>query len=81
MTRLEVRNLRPALIAGYLRDELGGTGDDTAVHGEGWRVGLVAGEPAGVGRYHVPVLFLDVEGAREAEVTAFLRQKTMRGGG
>ena len=81
MTRLEVRNLKPELIASYLREEFDGDGDDEAVEGEGWRVDLRVGEPAGVGRFRVPVLFLEIEGQREAEVTAFLRRKTMRGGG
>ena len=81
MTLLEVRNLKPALIASYLREEFDGDGDDEGVAGEGWRVHLRVGEPAGVGRFRVPVLFLEIEGQREAEVTAFLRRKTMRGGG
>jgi hypothetical protein len=29
----------------------------------------------------VPVLFIDIAGEREAELTAFVRRKTMRGGG
>ena len=49
MTVLEVRNLKPALIASYLREELDGDGDDEGVAGEGWRVHLRVGEPAGVG--------------------------------
>ena len=81
MTRLEVRNMRPSQIAHYLVDELGGTGDDELVSGEGWTVRFVRGEPAAVGRFRIPVLFIDIEGEREAEVTRFLRQKTMRGGG
>ena len=81
MARLEVRNMRPGEIAPYLVDELGGTGDDETVSGDGWTVRFVRGEPAAVGRFRVPVLFIDIAGEREAEVTQFLRQKTMRGGG
>jgi len=81
MARLEVRNMRPGDIAPCLVDELGGTREEDTVAGEGWIVRFVPGEPASVGRFRVPVLFIDIEGEREAEVTRFLRQKTMRGGG
>lgn len=80
-TRLEIRNIRAREIARYLLDEMHGTGDETVVRGRDWSVHLVPGEPALVGRHPVPVLFLDIEGEREAEVVQFLRQKTMRGGG
>lgn len=81
MMRLEVRNLPPAQIAGYLVDELGGAHRDGVVTGDGWIVRLTRGEPAAVGRFRVPVLFVDIDGPREHEVTTFLRRKTMRGGG
>jgi len=81
VTRLEVRNMRPREIAPYLVDELGGVGDDDTVSGDGWTVRFLPGEPAAVGRFRVPVLFIEVAGEREAEVAQFLRQKTMRGGG
>lgn len=81
MTRLEVRNLPAGQIAAYLTAELGGTERDGTVTGDGWSVRFVRGEPAAVGRFRVPVLFVDIEGAREDEVAAFVRRKTMRGGG
>ena len=81
MTRLEVRNLPAEQIAGYLVDELGGAPGDGAVSGEGWTVRFVRGEPALVGHFRVPVLFIDVDGPREQEVATFVRRKTMRGGG
>jgi hypothetical protein len=34
-----------------------------------------------VGGLRVPVVFYEVEGERGAEAAAFLRHKTMRGGG
>jgi hypothetical protein len=81
MTRLEVRNLPPADITRDLVREMAGVECDGGVDGEGWTVRFVRGEPAGVGRFKVPVLFIDIAGEREAEVTQFVRRKTMRGGG
>ncbi|MCA9831992.1 MAG: hypothetical protein R3B97_03235 [Dehalococcoidia bacterium] len=81
LTRIEVRNLDPELIASYLVDELAGHRSGRVVDGPGWAVHLVRGEQAGVGKFRVPVLYLDVTGSRQLEVAAFLRRKTMRGGG
>ncbi|GAB4320792.1 MAG: hypothetical protein Kow0010_00820 [Dehalococcoidia bacterium] len=81
MTRLEVRNLPAVQIATCLVDELGGAQHDGGVSGDGWTVRFVRGEPAMVGRFRVPVLFIEVDGPREQEVAAFVRRKTMRGGG
>jgi len=61
--------------------EFGGAVDGDTVRGEGWSVRFVPGEPAGIGRMRVPVLFLEVEGEREEEAARFLRHRTMRGGG
>jgi hypothetical protein len=81
MTRLEVRNLPAKEIAAYLVEEMGGAGDHATVTGDGWIVRLVRGETASVGRFRVPVLFIDIEGEREDEIARFVRQRTMRGGG
>ena len=81
LTRIEVRNLDPGLIASYLVDELGGRQSGQVVDGLGWSVHLVRGQPAGVGKFRIPVLYLDITGSRQSEVAAFLRRKTMRGGG
>lgn len=81
MQRLEVRNIDTDLIAGYLAAELGGVRDGDTVQGEGWRVRFVPGEAVRLGGIRVPVVFYEVDGEREAEVAAFLRRKTMRGGG
>lgn len=81
LTRIEVRNLDPALIASYLVDEFGGRQSGNYIDGPGWAVHLVRGQTAGVGRFRVPVLYLDVSGSRQSEVATFLRRKTMRGGG
>ena len=77
-----MRNLRPADIARDLLKEMEGREVDGGVDGDGWTVRFVEGEPAKVGpRFRVPVLFIDIAGEREAELTAFGRRKTMRGGG
>lgn len=79
--RLEVRNLRAADIRRETAAALHGREEDGAVAGPGWRVRFHDGQPARVGALAVPVLFLEIEGEREAEVAAFLRLHTMRGGG
>lgn len=81
MERLEVRNVETDLIAGYLVREMGGHRQGDTVEGEGWSVRFVPGESARVGGIRVPVVFYEVEGEREAEIAAYLRRKTMRGGG
>lgn len=83
MTRLEVRNIRAGEVAAVVRAELGvqGETDGLAFRGDGWSLAFIPGEPASVGRYRVPVLFIEIEGEREPEVAALLRRKLMRGGG
>jgi hypothetical protein len=55
--------------------------DGDAVRGDGWAVRFVHGEPVQLGRTRIAVLFIEIDGAREAEIAAFMRNKTMRGGG
>ncbi len=81
MTRLEIRNLPADEIRRDLLREVGGVAEGARVAGDGWVVEFVEGEPARLGRMLVPVLFLEVAGEREAEVAAYLRRRTMRGGG
>jgi hypothetical protein len=81
MERLEVRNVETDLIAGYLVREMGGVREGDTVRGEGWTVRLVPGESVRLGGIRVPVVFYEVEGEREADIAAYLRRKTMRGGG
>ncbi len=80
-TRLEVRNLDPDLIASCLVQEMMGHRSGSLLSGLGWSAHLVRGRPVGVGRFTVPVLYLDISGTRHEEIAAFLRRKTMRGGG
>lgn len=81
MTRLEVRNLPLAQLRGYLVDEMGGAADGDTVRGDGWTVRFVPGEPVVTRLSSIPVLFIEIDGAREEEIAAFMRRKTMRGGG
>ena len=73
--------MRADEIRTQLVTDFGGIAEGDTVRGEGWSVRFVPGEPAGIGRMRVPVLFLDVEGNREEEAARFLRHRTMRGGG
>ena len=83
MTRLELRNVPADLLRSYLVAEFGGTaGEGGDVDGEGWAVRFTEGEPVRFGPHTVvPVLFVEIEGEREAAATAFLTRKSMRGGG
>ena len=83
MTRLELRNVPAGLLRGYLVAEFGGTlSDGGDVHGEGWGVRFIEGEPVRFGPHTVvPVLFVEIDGEREAAATAFVTRKSMRGGG
>ena len=81
MTRLEVRNLPAGQLRGYLVDELAGVADGETVRGDGWAVRFIHGEPARLRLMTIAVLFIEIEGARKDEIAAFMRNKTMRGGG
>jgi hypothetical protein len=83
MTRLELRNVPADLLRGYLVAEFGGTvSADGGVHGEGWVVRFIDGDPVRFGPHTVvPVLFVEIEGEREATAKAFVTRKAMRGGG
>jgi hypothetical protein len=81
MTRLEVRNLPAGRLRGYLVDELAGVADGDTVRGDGWVVRFIQGEPVRLRLMTIAVLFIEIEGAREDEIAAFMRNKTMRGGG
>lgn len=82
MTRLEVRNVPAVLLARDLRDEFEDMEQaDGTVAGDGWLVRFIPGEPVRMGLTVVPVLFIEISGEREAEAAAFVRRKSMRGGG
>lgn len=82
MMRLEVRNLPADRLARYLVEEFAGTDNgEGVVTGDGWRVRFVPGEPVHMRAGTIPVLFIEIDGEREADAAAFMRQKTMRGGG
>lgn len=81
MTTLEIRNVPADEIRRLLTGQFGGSVDGDVVNGDGWRVVLREGLPVFFGQTRVSVLFLNIEGDREADATAFLRKSTMRGGG
>ena len=82
MKRLEIRGLKADLFRGYLVDELGGVAQpDGAVMGGGWVARFMDGTPVRAGLVLVPVLFVEFEGDRAGEASAFLASKAMRGGG
>ena len=83
MIRLEVRLLPTRQLIGYLVTEFHGKdNDDGSVTGEGWTARFINGAPIQLGpNTRVPVLFIEVQGDREAEAAAFLQRMTMRGGG
>jgi hypothetical protein len=89
----ELRNLPRFRIKEYL-EQAGGTVLDTVLDGhpngtlraagDGWTASLEAMEPAQVGSFSIPRDRLVIEGDDKAAVeraSAFMRQKTMRGGG
>lgn len=82
MTRLEIRGLPAALFRRYLVEEFEGAElADGPVEGEGWLARFTEGEPLRIGLVMTPVFFVEFEGERAAEASAFLARKAMRGGG
>ncbi len=82
MNRIEIRGLKADLFRGYLVDEFGGAMQaDRSVTGDGWAARFTEGTPQRAGLVLVPVLFVEFEGERAAEVSEFLAAKAMRGGG
>lgn len=81
--QLELRNLPRARIMAYLVEAGGVTTDLQSVTGSGWSATLQPLPPAQVGSIRVPRDLLVIEGAeqRVRPIHAFMRQKTMRGGG
>lgn len=82
MNRLEIRGLPAALFRRYLQEEFDGrcTGDGS-VEGDGWRARFIDGTPLRIGLVMTPVLFVEFDGERAAEASAFVARKAMRGGG
>lgn len=83
MRRLQVRLLPAKQLIGYLVADFAGHDEgDGRVSGHGWSACFIDGTPIQMGpNTRVPVLFIEIEGAREAEAAAFLERMTMRGGG
>jgi hypothetical protein len=79
----ELRNLPRFRVREYLVEAGGGEVDDLTVTGAGWTATLTAMPPAQVGSFAIPRDLLVIAGDEDAvaRVSAFMRQKTMRGGG
>jgi molybdopterin synthase sulfur carrier subunit len=80
----DLRNLPRDRIMGYLAEAGGVQDGHLAVVGQGWQARLEEMPPAKVGRFSVPRDLLIIEGSDAdavQRVCAFMRHKTMRGGG
>ena len=81
---MELRNVPRFRVMEYLMEAGGEQMNETGVKGKNWAAWLEEMEPARVGALSVRRDMLIIEGADEAAVSrvhAFMRQKTMRGGG
>jgi hypothetical protein len=80
---MELRNLPRFRIMEYLIQAGGSASTEVSVAGPGWRAQLEAMAPAYVGKLQVQRDMLIIEGddAVVMGIYAFMRQKTMRGGG
>ncbi len=80
---MELRNLPLERVMGYLVDAGGQLEGTRAVHGQGWSAELIEMEPAQVGVIRVPrdLLVIEGESGTVEQVHAFMRRRTMRGGG
>jgi len=81
---MELRNVPRFRVMEYLVEAGGKQTDEMGVKGENWAAWLEEMEPARVGTLSVRRDMLIIEGPDEATVSrvhAFMRQKTMRGGG
>lgn len=80
---MELCNLPLDRLMGYLVEAGGQPGGERTVHGKGWSAVLTEMEPAQVSVIRVPRDLLVIEGDPEVveQVHAFMRRRTMRGGG
>lgn len=81
---MELRNLKREYIMNYLQEAGGTLSGDLRVSGPDWHAHLEEMEPARIITMIVPrdMLILESENAATLDrVHAFMRQKTMRGGG
>jgi hypothetical protein len=80
---LELRNLPGFRIMEYLAEAGGEPTGELAVSGDGWSAYLEPIEPAVVGAVQIPSDRLVISGHDSAveRISAFMRRKTMRGGG
>lgn len=80
---MELCNLPLERLMGYLVEAGGQQHGERAAHGKGWAAVLTEMEPAQVSVIRVPRDLLVIEGDPEVveQVHAFMRRRTMRGGG
>lgn len=80
---LELRNVPRFRVLEYLEQAGGTPHTELAVRGDGWSAWLEELPPAQIITLTVPRDLLIIEGddAAVADVQAFMRRKTMRGGG
>ncbi len=80
---MELCNLPLDRVIGYLVEAGGQLDGNRTVCGEGWSAVLVKMEPARVSVIRVPRDLLVIEGHPDSveRVQAFMRRRTMRGGG
>ncbi len=82
MTTLEIRNVDPEVLRGYLVAELGGEPrPDGSVRGQGWRATFLRLPDAPVGALTVPAVEVRFAGEGSGDAAAFLARRAMRGGG
>ncbi|MBN1563031.1 MAG: hypothetical protein JXA10_04285 [Anaerolineae bacterium] len=85
----ELRNLPRPCVLEYLQEAgaeevMDRPNEILRFTGDGWSASLTVMEPAKVGSLYIPRELLVIEGDDEVvveRVSAFMRQKTMRGGG
>ena len=81
---LELRNVPRFRVMEYLEEAGGKPSGELAVQGDGWRAELVEMEPVKITVMEISRDLLVIEGEDETSVKnvrAFMRRKTMRGGG
>ncbi len=80
---MELRNLPLDRVMSYLVDAGGQLDGTRTVYGEGWSAELIELAPAQVSVIRVPrdLLVIEGESGTVEQVYAFMRRRTMRGGG
>lgn len=80
---MDLRNLKPEQVMSYLVECGGALTGERLATGTGWQAELQAMPPVELGVMRIPRDLLVIEGdeAVVTEVVAFMKRKTMRGGG